>query len=416
MEKLLHYIWHHRLWTHLQFVTEGHESVEVIDVGTYNSHAGPDFFNAKVKIDGQLWAGSIEIHINSSDWYRHHHDTDKKYNNVVLHVVQHIDRQVFTQDKRELPQVVLTVPDYVKENYEALLKTEFYPPCYRIIPQLSQLYVHSWMNALTVERLMRKTQRIQSVLNSVNGDWERTFFVTLARNVGFGVNSDVFERWARELDLVKVGHHRDNLLQVEAFFLGTAGLLEENAIPAHYRDTHYYNIREEFRFLQTKFHLQPMNDASWKYLRMRPGNFPHVRLLQLAKVYSEQKLSFNDLLETHGAKGFRALLKKSGFTSANLLIINTIVPVLFAYGSLHHDEALCDEAYHLLEELRYERNYITQIWQTVGLRAENAADSQALLELRLNYCDKRDCLRCRFGAEFMRTTQKVYHQSCQSLS
>ena len=412
MEKLLHYVWRHRLWTRLLFVTDGHETVEVIDPGTYNSHAGPDFFNAKVRIGDQLWAGSVEIHVCSSDWYRHHHDTDKKYNNVVLHVVQHVDKQVLTQNKRELPQVEISVPAHVTENYEALLKTEIYPPCYRIIPDLSLLTVHSWMNALTVERLMHKTKRIKSILNNGNGDWVRTFFVTLARNVGFGVNSDAFERWAQELDLIKVGHHRDNLLQVEAYFLGTAGLLEANAIPAHYRDEHYYKMREEYRFLRAKFDLQTMDSAGWKYLRMRPGNFPHVRMLQLAKVYHERKLSFNDLLETHGVRAFRTLLKDCGFTSANLLIINTVVPILFTYGVVRHDDAICDGAYHLLEELRYERNHITQVWQTVGLRAENAADSQALLELRLNYCDRRDCLRCRFGAEFMRTNRTVCRQSC----
>ena len=226
MEKLLHYCWKHRLFPLAELYTTDGRRVEVIDTGLHNRNAGPDFFNAKVKIDGTLWVGNVEIHDRSSDWYVHGHQHDAAYDNVVLHVAELIDTDVTTHDGKSLPQLQLSVPDTIRQQYNQLITTDDYPPCYRIIPSLSRLTVHSWMSALQVERLEQKTNDIARRVKQADGSWEAAYFATLARNFGFGINGDAFETWAQHIPLQAVAHHRDDLFQVEAIFMGQAGLLD----------------------------------------------------------------------------------------------------------------------------------------------------------------------------------------------
>ena len=216
MEALLHYCWKHRLLPMGELRTTDGEVVEVIDPGLHNRHAGPDFFNAKVKIDGTLWVGNVEIHDRASDWYRHGHDHDAAYDNVVLHVCEKADVVVKTSKDRTPPQIEVSVPAYVADNYQWLLEEDQYPPCYRIIPNLSRLKVHSWLSALQTERLEQKTEAIVRRVKQCDGSWEAGYFVTLARNYGFGVNGDAFEAWAMSIPLHAVDHHRDDLFQIEA--------------------------------------------------------------------------------------------------------------------------------------------------------------------------------------------------------
>ena len=222
MENLLHYCWKHRIFPLRELYTTDGQRVEIIDVGLHNRNAGPDFFNAKVRIDGTLWVGNVEIHDRSSDWYVHGHDHDAAYDNVVLHVATVTDAEVRTSEGRVLPQLQLDVPEDVREHYDELVTTDEYPPCYRIIPDLSRLTVHAWMSALQVERLEQKTNDTARRVRQANGSWEAGYFATLARNFGFGINGDAFELWARHIPLQAVDHHRDDLFQVEAIRVSLA--------------------------------------------------------------------------------------------------------------------------------------------------------------------------------------------------
>ena len=402
--------------------------VEILDPGLLNRNSGPDFFNAKVKICGTLWVGNIEIHLSSSDWYRHGHDRDVRYNNVILHVVANADMDVKTQDGNYLPQMVLQIPDTLKENYNELLHNDQYPPCYKIIPDLTRLQVHSWLAALQTERLEQKTEAIYKRVEQCDGSWEDGYFVTLARNYGFGINGEAFEMWAKNVPLHAVDKHRDDLFQIEAIFMGQAGLLQLESIPERYlvaalNEGYFTKLRNEYLYLAHKFSLTPMDFTPWRFLRLRPQNFPYIRIAQLANLYYERKAGLSALLEcetieqlrqllqthvtpyweTHymfGAEGPRST-KKTSISSSNLLIINTAIPMLFAVGRHRQREDLCDRAFDLLEQLKAEENHIIRMWKECGLEVQTAGDSQALIQLKKEYCDRRDCLRCRIGYEYL---------------
>ena len=429
MEELLHYTWKHRLLPlHELYTTDG-RPVEVIDPGLHNHNAGPDFFNAKVRVDGMLWVGNVELHTKASDWYAHGHDHDDRYNNVVLHVCEQVDRDVVTADGQTLAQLQIAVPARVREHYQELLQADHYPPCYRIIPELSRLTVHSWMSALATERLEQKTKAILRRVEQCDGSWEDAYFVTMARNYGFSVNSDAFEQWALHVPLKAVAHHRDDLFQVEAIFMGQAGLLELNTIPAHYQkdalnDGYFARLRNEYLYLAHKFSMQPMDVSRWNFLRLRPQNFPHIRLSQLASLYHERKAGLSALIACQSVDQLRELLrshvtpywethytfgslsarneKHLSYGSLSLLIINTAIPMLFAVGRHKQQDELCDRAFDLLEQLKPENNYIIRMWQQCGLTVQSAGDSQALIQLKREYCDRKDCLRCRFGYEYLK--------------
>lgn len=244
MEKLLHYVWQHRLLPAKTLKTDRGETVDVIDPGLLNNNAGPDFFNAKVKVDGQLWVGNVEIHEHASDWYKHGHDEDANYDNVVLHVCGVLDDTARTKSGRALPQLQIDVPQNIADNYRELLAEEAFPPCYRVIPNLPTLTVHGWLNALTAERLNEKCSRIDALLARTEGDWERTCFITMARNFGFGVNSEAFETWALNMPLSAAGKHRDDVFQVEALFFGQAGLLNDEMVKEERRDAYFLKLQK----------------------------------------------------------------------------------------------------------------------------------------------------------------------------
>ena len=429
MEQLLHYVWKHKMFPLRELTTTDGRTVEVIDPGLHNRNAGPDFFNAKVKVGGTLWVGNVEIHDRSSDWYAHGHDHDSAYDNTVLHVASVIDRDVVTTTGQQVPQLQLDVPPVVQQHYEELIRTDKYPPCYQIIPDLSTLMIHSWMAALQTERLERKTEDIRRRADRCNGSWEDAYFVTLARNYGFGINGDAFEQWAYHVPLPAVGKHRDDLLQVEAIFMGQAGLLNLDTVPQHYREQalnegYFAKLRNEYQYLAHKFSLEPMDAKLWRFLRLRPQNFPHIRISQLANLYYERKANLSKLIEcetigqlqdmmlthvtpyweTHYTFGSESAQNGKNLSpfSINLLMINTAIPMLFAYGRHKKKEVLCDRAFDFLEQLKPENNHIIRMWREVGLPVKTAGDSQALIQLKKEYCDKKDCLRCRFGYEYLK--------------
>lgn len=434
MEQLLHYCWKHKMLPLGELYTTDGRQVEVIDPGLHNHHAGPDFFNAKVKINGTLWVGNVEIHVHGNDWYQHGHDHDPAYDNVVLHVCQVPERDVVTSNGLYVPQLQISVPEGVRSQYEALLHEDRYPPCYQIIPDLPRLMVHSWLSALQTERLERKTTDILRRVQRCEDNWEDAYFVTLARNYGFGVNSEAFETWASHVPLGAVAHHRDDVFQVEALFLGVAGLLELDMVPERYQadalnEGYFARLRNEYLFLAHKFGIQPMDGTMWKFLRMRPQNFPHIRLVQLARLYVERRTGLRQLVdcttveqlrelyrvgvtpywETHYTFGSESVknAKRMSPGSINLLMINTAIPMLFAYGRHQGNEALCDRAFDLLEQLKAEDNNIVRMWSECGLQVSTAGDSQALIQLKKEYCDRKDCLRCRIGYEYLKKSKNV---------
>lgn len=403
MERLLHYVWKHKMLPLKTLITSDGQEVEVIDPGLHNHDQGPDFFNAKIRLDGTLWAGNVEVHLRSSDWYRHGHESDPAYNSVILHVVSEIDREVRNAEGKLLPQVQLDIPQKIQQSYEELCRTEDYPRCHRIIPSVPQLKVHQWMDALLVERLKERSEMVTKRAERTDGDWERATFVTLSRSFGFGLNGDAFERWAMRIPLQAAGKHRDDLFQIEALFLGMAGLIEEVEAVRNAKELSL--LQQEFTYLKHKFSLgEPMQRSDWRFLRTRPQNFPFMRILQIAELYHKGKAQMSKLLEAKDIKELQQCLEVKGTTAASrrLLIINTVVPLLFAYGRHISDENICMRAVRLLEELPAENNYILRQWQDCGLKVGTAADSQALIQLKRQYCDRIDCLRCRFGYEYLK--------------
>ena len=429
MEQLLHYVFKHKMFPLRELQTIDGKSVEVIDPGLHNRNAGPDFFNAKVRIGNTMWVGNVEIHDKSSDWYLHGHDKDSNYDNVVLHVAGVIDTDVKTSRGEYLPQMQLDVPQQVKEHYDELLSTDSYPPCYKVIPSLTTLMVHAWMAALQTERLEQKTEAIRHRAELCGDSWEDAYFMTLARNYGFGINGEVFEQWARNIPLQAIAHHRDDLFQIEAIFMGQAGLLELEAVPDYYQQTalnegYFAKLRNEYLYLAHKFSMKPMDYKFWRFLRLRPQNFPHIRISQLANLYYQRKAGLSQLMECETIEQLKTILsshvtpywethytfgstsnkneKHLSYGSINLLMINTAIPMLFAIGRHRGKEVLCDRAFDFLEQLKAENNHIIRMWQQVGLEVKTAGDSQALIQLKKEYCDKKDCLRCRFGYEYLK--------------
>ena len=429
MEHLLHDVFKHKMFPLRELQTIDGKSVEVIDPGLHNRNAGPDFFNAKVRIGNTMWVGNVEIHDKSSDWYLHGHDKDSNYDNVVLHVAGVIDTDVKTSQGEYLPQMQLDVPQQVKEHYDELLSTDSYPPCYKVIPSLTTLMVHAWMAALQTERLEQKTEAIRHRAELCGGSWEDAYFMTLARNYGFGINGEVFEQWARNIPLQAIAHHRDDLFQIEAIFMGQAGLLELEAVPDYYQQTalnegYFAKLRNEYLYLAHKFSMKPIDYKFWRFLRLRPQNFPHIRISQLANLYYQRKAGLSQLMECETIEQLKTILsshvtpywethytfgstsnkneKHLSYGSINLLMINTAIPMLFAIGRHRGKEVLCDRAFDFLEQLKAENNHIIRMWQQVGLEVKTAGDSQALIQLKKEYCDKKDCLRCRFGYKYLK--------------
>ncbi|MBR3625694.1 MAG: DUF2851 family protein [Bacteroidaceae bacterium] len=421
-ERLLHYVWLNRLWTPAVLKTTDGKQLEIINPGRINIHAGPDFFNASVRIDGTLWVGNIEIHIDASDWYRHGHHTDERYDNVILHVCEHADRAVMTKKGVEVQQVEISVPDYVKDNYRNLLSEMEYPPCFRVLKNMPQLMLRSWLDNMCVERMEQKTLRIEKYLKLCENDWERVFFIALSRAFGFGVNSETFEYWASRIPLNQLAHHRDDIFQVEAFFFGQAGMISDSF--SKEMDDYQRKLFTEYKFLSTKFSLEPMDVNRWKFLRMRPQNFPTIRLSQLAMLYTKGALSLSTVIETDSLKALTELLstdvspywqeyytfgkrskpchKRIQRASLHRLILNAICPTLFAYGRYSGKEQLTERAFDLLQQLPAESDHIIRRWGEVGVKAENSADSQALLYMYSNYCQRKDCLRCVVGREYLK--------------
>ena len=431
MEQLLHYIWKHKLFSLSQLVTTEGKNVEIIDQGRHNTDAGPDFFNAKIRIAGTEWVGNVEIHCKASEWFLHHHDTDERYDNVILHVCGEIDDIATTSKGRQIEQTILPIPAPIEACYQELMSPHNSPaPCYLHAANMPKIKQRAWLSALQTERLERKTKAIFERLDKCNKSWEQVFFVTLARNFGFGINNNAFEEWAFNVPLHVIDHHRDDLLQVEALFLGLAGLLDEGQMNDEQRqrvanDAYFARLKQEYNYLSHKFSLSCMRASHWKFLRLRPQNFPHLRIAQLASLYHLRQIGLRSMLESKDIASIQKLFcfetssywqhhytfgtpsqkgsKQLSKGSIELIIINTIVPLLFAYGKYSNKAEWCNTALDLWEQLEPEQNHIVTQWKKSGFCIESAADTQALIQLHNEYCATKNCLRCRFGFDFLRS-------------
>lgn len=410
----MQYVWQHRLWQPAMMMTVDGRRVSVLDPGRLNTDAGPDFFNAKVRIDGHVWAGDVEIHVRASDWHRHHHDGDPAYDSVILHVVDYDDAMIRRSDGVVIPQLRMPCAPEFHRLYSAMVsRSDIDLPCGGSIAEIPPIYMSDWMSALAYERLYAKTDRISGLLDRLAGDWESVCYVTVARALGFGINGDPFERLALSVPRMMIGKHRDSLLTVEALLLGQSGLLPESG------DSYSQALNREYEYMAHKFGMRAPQSLGWKMARMRPANFPQRRIALLAALMTDGNRLMSRLLEvrtpddaarllnppmseywkhhyTFGAASERACGAMSR-TSVNGLIINAIVPLMFGYGQAHDDPTLTDRAIDLLSQLPPESNSLVEMFARAGLKADNAMTSQALIQLRRAYCETHKCLYCRIG-------------------
>jgi len=413
-EALLQYIWQNKLFYINGLTTIDGAAVEVINVGKPNNDAGPDFFNAKIKIGTTIWAGNVEIHTHASDWKKHNHLIDRAYDNVILHVVTVADCETFRTNGTKIPQMILKFPAEILQNYTQLLyeKRDFF--CEKRIREVPEIIINSWKSALLTERLQQKTAAIFEILFQNKNNWDDAFYAVLARNFGFSTNSEPFEQLAKSLPQNILAKHKNNILQIEALLFGQAGLL-----PMQSTDLYIIALKKEYDFLSKKYNLKPIDNSQWKLLRLRPDNFPHVRIAQFAALVMQSSRLFSKIVETPDIENLRKMFscqpsefwkthyrfenssspknKQMSRQSIDILLINTVVPMLFAYSEKRKNVSLKDAALTILEQLPPEKNAIITNWNAVGISTNSAAETQALIQLKKNYCDLKKCLHCRIG-------------------
>lgn len=447
MEKLMQFVWQHRLWDYTPLMTADGKRVRIIHPGTLNSDAGPDFFNASVEIDGQRWAGNIEIHVKASDWFRHGHDRDRAYDSVILHVVQIDDTPVWRPDGAVIPQITVRCSSSAAARCNMLMTgASTSLPCARTISSLEKVFQTEWLTALALERLNNKSDRILRLVEFTEGDWEAAAYITLSRALGFGLNAEPFEVLAKNLPLKFLNRHRDELVTMESLVFGQAGLIPP---PAPDEDGYVTRLRQEYQFMARKFSLRPV-PLQWKLSRTRPQNFPHRRLALLAgklhrgfyligrlddiinsfyhareKSFADTRLYYPHIPEpetpelpslkeirkefdipltgfwatryTFGNAGRGASPRALSDSSVDKLLINVAIPLLLARAISRGDTRTIGIVPELLREFRPEDNKDVRLFATAGITARDAFDSQALIELRREYCEKNKCIYCRFG-------------------
>ncbi|OSZ79833.1 hypothetical protein CAP36_00785 [Chitinophagaceae bacterium IBVUCB2] len=418
-ERLLQFIWQFQYFNKGELQTTARETIQIKFPGQYNTNQGPDFSDAQVKIGNTTWAGTIELHIKTSDWKRHHHQLDKNYNNVILHVVWEDD-----EEHNEIPVLQLNgrVSKILLDRYEELMNAEFFIPCEKNIAVVKDITWRSWKDRLLAERLLRKAALVETQLSQNNYHWEETFWWMLARNFGIKVNADAFEAIAKSIPINVLAKHKNQIHQLEALLLGQAGLLKEK-----FADDYPQLLQREYKFLQAKYKLNLIHHPI-HFLRMRPGNFPTIRLAQLAMLITTSTHLFSKIKDTASLKDVKTWLdatandywhyhyrfdeltafkkKHLGVAMIDNIIINTVAPVLFAYGNYHREEKYKSKALKWLEETAAETNSITKGFQLIGAEHKNAFDSQALIELRNEYCVKKRCLDCAIGNSLLRQVDK----------
>lgn len=416
-ENLLQYIWQHQLLEGSLHTADGQE-VLVERPGLLNTDAGPDFFDARVRIGETLWVGNIEVHVLASDWNRHHHSNNRAYDNVVLHVVYDNDTPVTLQNCHTLPTIELKkyIPALVLNNYEALVSppSTVAIPCADRLAAVPKLYLDSTLDRLLLERLERKCDTVQRLLDESHGNWEQCCYWLLAHYFGGKTNSFPFELLAKSTDMNLLARWRDRPQRIEALLMGQAGLLQ-----GYFADEYPRQLQADYEALRQGAGLTPVSAHLWKFFRLRPYAFPTVRISQFAQLVCRSRNLFSRLVDTTSVADLQQLFdvaaapywdnhfrfdtpspgktKRVGRSFIDLLIINAWIPLLYEYGNRHGQQQCKDRAVDLLHQMRPENNRIIRQWNAVGIKADDAARSQALLQLSNAYCSHRDCLHCRIG-------------------
>lgn len=423
MEMAYQYVWKYGLLGGRGVTTEG-QTVEIVHPGRHNRDAGPDFSGARLRIDSQEWVGNVEVHTRASDWFRHGHDRDPAYGNVILHVVGEDDASVPDGRGGIIPQLSVPLSRGFRILYQRLAQKISAVECEPWLDRVPQIAVADWIDSLAHERIQRKAGTILETLAWAEGDWERTCFITLARSLGFSLNADPLEMTARTLPLPVLAAHSDDLMQLEAMVFGQAGMLDPSLHPL---DHYYQSLCREYSFLMRMYGLRPLGREIWKYSKTRPQNSPQRRLALLAAACCGGFHHLSRLLENHrdmdrlndlfdwqvseywlrnnnfGVPGSRLAQSLSG-AHRRLLLINFAAPMLYAYGSSHGYPDLAEYGLELWLRLAPENNTYIRQWVHAGLPCRNAAESQALIQLRREYCDRNRCLECRFGYALLRKT------------
>jgi hypothetical protein len=422
-EEFLHYLWKYRLYDPERLVSPSGNKITVLRPGEYNRDSGPDFFNARITHDGTVWAGNIEIHTKASHFDTHGHQNDPAFDNVILHVVGENDRKVFNSRGEELLTVELFYDPALFERYLDLVQNPKAIACQDELGGADSFLVRHWLTSLVVERLAEKASAVSSVYAETGNDWEETFYRMLARYFGFRVNSEPFGLLASALPFRVIRKHADNLFQVEALLFGTAGMLEEGLFRDALNDEYYRDLTREYKVLSAKYSLKPVHGWLWKFSRLRPVNFPTVRISQLAAMLMVTGGLFSRVLEATDishltglfevsaspywedhfvfGKKSRKIGKRAGMQAALILVLNAVLPVIFAYGRAKGLDSYCERVLSFLDELPPEENVIIDEWREAGIDAGSALSSQALLQLRNQYCRKRRCLECRIGSSLV---------------
>lgn len=416
-ERLLQFIWQFQYFNKGELATLQGENLQIIFPGQYNSNQGPDFLEAKIRIGNTTWAGNVELHFKTSDWEKHNHHRDDNYNNVVLHVVWEHD--MLPQNSIPVLELKERVSKMLLQRYDELMKGISFIPCGKSIHLAPDITWKSWKERLLVERLIKKSNLVERYLQQCNYHWDEVFWWLLARNFGIKVNADAFEEMARSVPMAVLAKHKNQIHQLESILLGQSNLLNKN-----FSEDYPKMLKKEYEFYKTKYDLKPIASAVF-FLRMRPGNFPTIRLAQLAmlifdsaRLFSKIKeatsvneikkwfdITANDYWHYHYRFDDSSLFrkKKLGASMTNNVMINTIIPMLFAYGGYHNEERYRQKALRWLAEISSENNSITKGFQKLGIENKNAFDSQALLELKKEYCDKKRCLDCSVGNALLKT-------------
>lgn len=419
-EDFLHYIWLYKKLDSSNLKTTQGEVLHILNFGQYIQQSGPDFFNAQIVLNEQKWAGNIEIHLKSSDWYLHHHEKDDNYNNVILHVVWEHDAPIFRKDNTEIP--VLELKNYVSKEelhkYQSLISPKSWIFCENQIAEVDELIVLNWQERLFFERLERKSQPINQLLLETGNDWESVLFCMLAKNFGLNTNGDSFLRVAKSITFSIIRKEALEVMYLEALLFGQA-----NLIPVEIEDTYPKELKSWYDYIALKYKLQQPFIEPIQFFKHRPDNFPTIRLSQLAMVYYSNKNLFSKIIEVRSLKELYSIFaisvsdywkihynfdksspKKEKFLSKsfiNLLLINTIVPIQFAYARSQGKD-ISEQLIKLLSEISSEKNTIIDKFNSFGIKSKNAFQSQTLLQLKNEYCNNKKCLECAIGIQLLK--------------
>jgi hypothetical protein len=422
-EEFLHYLWKYRLLDP-ELMTVGGEKVVVIHPGEHNTDGGPDFFNARLRIRDTTWAGNVEIHVKSSVWYKHRHQEDPAYDNVILHAVFEHDAEVTRRSEEKIPTIELKgrFPEYIYDRYRDFQDNLSWIPCQAVIKDVDPFIFEQWIPALALEKIEDRIGVLKKSLEACKYDWEETFYRNLARSFGFRINAQAFELLARSLPFKLLQRHRNDIFQLEALLFGQAGMLEEAYIEEYPRllRNEYYFLRDKYK---ERFNLRGIPVSVWKFLRLRPSNFPALRIAQFAGLIHKSKDLFSNVLESSSPKEIASQFdvnaseywdshflfgrwsspkpKTLGISSIRLIIVNFVAPFLFLYGDMKSSSSHKEKGLSFLERLPPENNTNISKWMEMEIPVPDALHSQALLHLKQNYCDKKRCLDCRIGNKLL---------------